>query len=215
MVNFVVKQNIIAYHTSDLTEPIDDLKVLTPFHSNVNEQQWLGQGYYFWTDDDFYAHLWGCLKIKNDEGISQYKYKNGYVITQFNISIEPNNLLDLVGNARQQIYFYKLVKLYREEYCIDDIEDIPVSKIIDYCKLKSQDNFNVFPYFAIKACDTAKNSKYFPFTTTSSETLILPTRQQLCVFSLYKNEIISSPTIHQIVDKSTRALDWKNKRYLL
>ncbi len=94
-------------------------------------------------------------------------------------------------------------------------EDIPVSKIIDYCKLKSQDNFNVFPYFAIKACDTAKNSKYFPFTTTSSETLILPTRQQLCVFSLYKNEIISSPTIHQIVDKSTRALDWKNKRYLL
>ena len=60
------------------------------------------------------------------------------------------------------------------------------------------------------------SSKYFPFTTTtSSETLILPTRQQLCVFSLYKNEIISSPTIHQIVDKSTRALDWKNKRYLL
>ena len=111
MVNFVVKQNIIAYHTSDLTEPIDDLKDLTPFHSNVNEPQWLGQGYYFWTDDDFYAHLWGCLKIKNDEGISQYKYKNGYVITQFNISIEPNNLLDLVGNARQQIYFYKLTPL--------------------------------------------------------------------------------------------------------
>ena len=64
----MVSTKIDAFHTCHLQGSISTILEKVPYHSNANEEQWLGQGYYFWTDSHFFATKWGERKDKYPNG---------------------------------------------------------------------------------------------------------------------------------------------------
>lgn len=180
----MVSKTIETFHTCHLEGSASDILRNVPYHSNLDEQQWLGQGYYFWTDSDFYARKWGERKDK---------YPKGYVITKFTIEIPTDFFLDLVGNVSHQLEFEKQIKAYLAKS--SEILDartarlIPVSKMLDHLRNQAKDEIKAgkefFSYSAIKAADMAKCTLKYPYlegqNDTFGEHLYLPTRQQLFI----------------------------------
>ena len=164
-----------------------------PYHSNPKEDQWLTQGYYFWTDSDFFAHAWG----KRSD-----KYPNGYFITKFELEIPCAELFDLVGNVRQQLFFDQCIKAYLKVLGIQgsDPKDTPVSKVIDHLRLQVEKTGKkeIFPYCAVKAADRANVTSHYPYLAGGSEVMQVPTRQQLCLFADAKS-CIKSQEKHALV----------------
>ena len=97
-------KEILCFHTCKNEGSKDFILERAPFHSNTTKPQWLGQGYYLWTDSDYYAHDWGRQRPR---------YGN-YVITKFKLSVEESLFLDLVGSVVDQLYFLDLVKEYKK-----------------------------------------------------------------------------------------------------
>lgn len=211
---------ISGFHTCHLASGKSQTQILSevPYHSDVSKEQWLGQGYYFWTDSNHYAHQWGCLKIDDGKGSKKFKYPNGYIITKFDICIPVTQLLDLVGNVHQQVYFYKQVEQYlrsSENKGLDRSTALntPISKVIEHLKLvvEKTGNFNVFPYVAIKAADKPRDSLNFLFVNDGyGEVVILPTRQQLCLFSNHRDCIVVSEW-HIQVSSAERLANLRNR----
>ena len=154
-----------------------------PFISEQNgppkRWQWLSQGFYFWTDDPFYAKKWGELS-----------YKNNFVILECSLKLDALNILDLVGNVSDQIHFNELIKMY--EVKMNGKVDPTISTVIEHYRQqnKVEDYEGIFSYDGIKAQD-GRAEEEFSFTPKSKETMLLVTRQQLCLFEHAKNAIIN------------------------
>lgn len=171
--------NLTAYHTCHLQGSAKDIFENSPYKSENSKPQWLGNGYYFWTDDDFFAHRWGKLSKK---------YPDGYAITKYEIQIPKDILLDLVGNVKDQRLFCKQIILYAQkmEKASQDLYKIPISKVLDHLRRQAINDQKFFSYQAIKATDYSKKFCHsYPFLENGKEKLTIPSRQQLYLQDIY------------------------------
>ncbi|HHR6317751.1 TPA: hypothetical protein ACS737_001228 [Providencia alcalifaciens] len=176
------RQTHIGYHNCRDEGGYDYLREHVPFLSGNGDNQWLTQGYYFWTDDIYWAKRWNPGKK--------------VTISKFTITFhEDNELLDLVGNVSQIFEFQDMREKVAEKLNIRDVSKVTVSQVIAFFrKLNEQTEFSgIFPYLAVKAQDTAlPHNGSFPkmkFVSYRSESLCLATRQQMCVFAQAKDRI--------------------------
>lgn len=179
-------KEILCFHTCKSEGGKEFILERAPFHSNSTKPQWLGQGYYLWTDSDHYAHDWGKLAPRYGD----------YVITKFNLSIDSDLFLDLVGNVNDQLAFLKLVSEYhqalreklqqitdpRKQQLVKQAMNKPltVSTVIQHYRKERK-----FPYKVVKAQDIVSNDTNkisYVVPNTDDAVLHYPTRQQIVVF---------------------------------
>lgn len=192
----------LCFHTCKNENTEEYILQNAPFHSNKGVPQWLGQGYYLWTDSDHFAHEWGYLPPRN----------NKYAIIKFNFMLDNDKeFLDLVGNVDDQIAFKNLVDLYRN-HLNDEIEkskdkskrkiareqlsNLCVSTVIHFFQKRK-----VFTYKAVKAQDLDSNqTKSLAFvkrTEGKISSLFYPTRQQIVVYE-HGRFALSNAVLHHI-----------------
>lgn len=165
---------ILGFHTCKVTGGAVFLLENAPFISQSSDNQWLTQGYYFWTDSDHFAKIWGRVG-----------YDNQYAILQCNICLDSGLLLDLVGAVTDQQYFQRLASKFKAHLVKvgGNINGLTVNAVIDFYRGESERNPEVFPFLAIKAQDHYEERELIPFTPSATDKMILGiTRQQLCVF---------------------------------
>lgn len=158
---------IIAFHTCKKNGQEYD----APFLSKPNNQ-WLTQGYYFWTDSDYFAKKWGE---------THYESKNkAYCVMKFDLSFEKIELLDLVGNVEHKHIFFK----FYEKIIKRLTGEISLAEIIQYMRDLEERIPGAFPYKAVKSEDNRKlDLVAIPVIRGAKENISIGlTRQQLCVF---------------------------------
>jgi hypothetical protein len=190
--------DVKGFHTSSTDGGWSFIRENAPFLSGSGKNQWLTQGFYFWTDSYYFAHEWGKKSISGD-----------YAITECILEIERPYLLDLVGSVEHQLYFKKLLTKYQIK--LNKITDKPteptVQAVIEYYRrieANKQKQNGLFPFIAIKAQDNYTERNIL-FTNQRREKLPLVTRQQLCLFEkgyhcLKSKRIIYPPTFKEKVD---------------
>lgn len=165
-----------VYHTCHLAGSLDNIFRNSPYECDTNDKQWLGVGYYFWTDSEYFAQKWGEL---------DRKYPKGYVITEYQVEIPEESFLDLVGNVKDQLFFRKQILDYVERMGIElnskeDARNIPISKVIDHLRTSSPQDTSTIKYDAIRAMDySGAHTFSYTFTEGGWELIPIPTRQQL------------------------------------
>ncbi|HHQ4796631.1 hypothetical protein ACEUAZ_01350 [Aeromonas veronii] len=180
---------MLCFHTCKTDGGKEFVSESAPFLSGKNiprKWQWLSQGYYFWTDDPHFAHIWG-----------ECSYNDDYAILKCKLSFQPDMLLDLAGNVAHSLYFQKLVSIYVKKLQGKDPTIRPtVSTVIEHFRKEKQSTPMIFPYQAIKAVDIPSGGyrKKLRFTPKSNECLPLLPRIQLCLFEEAR-DIISDKEI--------------------
>ena len=165
--------NIQAYHSCRTSGGWHYIFKNAPFLSELNNRQWLTQGYYFWTDSEKFAHKWGKKSLKND-----------YVVIKCSIEIERHLLLDLVGSVEDQLFFQSMLKRFHKKLkeANPNAKAPTVNAILSFYRKNSENNKALFPYQAIKAQDNYYEDKLSFIGAGGNEQLALVTRQQLCLF---------------------------------
>ena len=166
--------HILGYHTCKTEGGWSYVKSESPFLSGSGKNQWLTQGYYFWTDSDYFAHQWG-----------ECSYENDYAIIKCNIEIESELFLDLVGSVKSQLYFEKCLTKFRDRLRrIDPTKEPTVHAVISYWRNISKQNIDTFPFVAIKAQDSLSkyNTNALSFIGNQEKMIVSIRRQQLCLF---------------------------------
>lgn len=139
------------------------------------KKQWLGEGYYFWTDSIRNAEWWGKRRLKAP-----------YCITEYFIKINSELLLDLSGNAEHMEYLYQLKAFfldnYNKNYPNQEVPEPTISGLVEYFRkfYKSE----MFEFNAIKIHHNFydKSFKSIYMTSDSKEFFEGIPRIQLCVF---------------------------------
>lgn len=171
----ISQSKYVGYHTCKLINGYEYIVKNIPFKSGSGSNQWLTQGFYFWTDSAHWAKKWGV--------------KNSRVIGKFHISLcRETELFDLVGNVRHQEELISFKDEFFKHLPQDKLNNITVHQIIK--KLRSLDE-RIFPYLAIKAEDKRceQNINFVdPRINRSKIDLITP--QQMCVFEKGINRIV-------------------------
>jgi len=165
---------ITAYHSSLQDGGWSFVWNETPFFSKAEGAQtdkWLTDGYYFWTDSDHFAHDWG-----------QKALKGNYAVVECQILLCSDEFLDLVGNVEDQIYFRELVTRMQQKRK-GQAHETTIPQAIKWAR---ENGF--FPFKAVKAFDQPKDHLTVPFGK-GRECIVLPTRQQLCVYEESKESI--------------------------
>lgn len=156
-----------GYHTCKLDNGFDYIVENIPFQSGGGPNQWLTQGYYFWTDSVHWAKEWGKPRQR--------------AIGKFSIDLcFQSEVLDLVGNVDHQLEFIKLKEAILGKLNKDEKrKNVTVNQILS----KLRRTKDIFPYLAVKAQDGKKIEKInFVDPRFNQAKLSLVTRQQLCVF---------------------------------
>ncbi|WP_447877588.1 hypothetical protein [Serratia fonticola] len=177
------------FHTCRTTSGRRFVAQNAPFLSRPNgpkKWQWLSQGYYFWTDEDYFAHIWG-----------RDSYNNDYAIIRCEIHISSDIVLDLVSNVTHSLYFKELVDLYQTKVKKQNPHETPtVSTVIEHCRKAAEQNRKLFPFEAIKAVDYSSKSPKLEFTPNSMDYMITIPRIQFCLFESSQEAIISKEIHH-------------------
>jgi hypothetical protein len=173
-----------GYHTCRAKGTRDELMQKVPFLSR-KENQWLGQGYYFWTDDPYWALKWG-------------RSEADIVISEYEISLEKERLLDLVGSVKHQLLFRRIVESFKkkgllEQYSKKFERKLCVSRIIEWL-LEEREKFDddqIFPFWAVRAKDR-RSEMQLPFSPDPHrrEELFLVERHQMCVYAAFKDSVV-------------------------
>ncbi|MCT8249493.1 GxxExxY protein [Proteus faecis] len=185
---------LVGYHSCKNDNGYEYIIENAPFLSGSGSNQWLSQGYYFWTDSPFWALRWPHPNANK-------------VVSKFDITISSaNDILDLVGNVDDQLFFHKLIVEISEKIkSVDNKKPITVNQVINYLRFEAPKN--VFPYLGVKAEDNRRPLETINFidpTYSSSKSryitheLGLIKRQQLCVFA--SNSDTSSKNNIKLVD---------------
>lgn len=191
---------IVGYHTCQNSGSWKFIWDNTPFLSEENERQWLTQGYYFWTDSDHFAHLWG-----------KQSYKNNYAIVRCNIEIDRLLILDLVGSVETQLYFRDILQEFYKKLKKADPNAMPptISAVISFYREQQKEMEGVFPFLAIKTEeDYVNKDQQFRFIDNYQAYLTLPKRQQLCLFAQAYGCIKSKQPIFP--DEFKQQIDYEN-----
>lgn len=194
--------NFLCFHTCKNENSEEYILQNAPFHSDRSATQWLGQGYYLWTDSDYFAHEWG-----------KYPPRNGkYAITKFDFVLDNDEVfLDLVGNVEDQLAFRELIAIYenflkgvidkcgdvdKQEEARKKLSELCVSTVINFFLSKSK-----FPYVAVKAQDIdSKKTEKLRFVLKgkgNNSSLFYPTRQQIVVYEDGKT-VLKNTVLHYI-----------------
>lgn len=193
--------NFLCFHTCKNENSQEYILQNSPFHSDTSKPQWLGQGYYLWTDSDCFAHEWGRLPPRS----------NKYAIIKFDFTLDNEAYLDLVGNVGDQLAFKALVDLYRQSLKNTIVKSTDVNKRKEARKKLSElcvstvINFFVsrrtFPYKAVKAQDIDANQTeellFVSDTQGKKSTLFYPTRQQIVVYE-HGKAALDNAVLHYI-----------------
>ena len=165
--------HITGYHTCKTEGGWSYIRSEAPFLSGSGANQWLTQGYYFWTDSDYFAHKWG-----------KSSYNNDYAILRCLIVVENDLLLDIVGSTKAQIYFKRLLTKFESKLKkIDPNKKATIHAIIAYWRKQSITNKSIFPFVAIKAQDVYNTGSKLNFIEGHCESMAVDIqRQQLCLF---------------------------------
>jgi len=186
--------SLSCYHTCAFNdENRNALQQKVPFKSLSTTPQWLGQGYYFWTDSDYYAREWG---VKH--------YNSKYAINKFIVTVPRNLFFDLVGNVDHQLKFLN----YESDYNVflDKFLNAPGSsekqrsrrKLITGMRKKGVTVSSLFwvlrqlreiDYKVVKAYDIPPSTRSIRFI--DKECISLPTRQQIVVYPEAKEKMVT------------------------
>lgn len=194
----------LCFHTCKNENTEEYILQNAPFHSNRTVNQWLGQGYYLWTDSVFFAHEWGKVPPRN----------NKYAIVQFDLELDNNHdLLDLVGSVADQLAFKGLVDQLTdslnkaiEDQTVDRAKRIKARKELGSLSVSTVIHFfqkrRNFPYKAVKAQDIDSNQtqdlQFVVDGVKSKPSLLLyPTRQQVVVYEHGKS-VLKNPALCHI-----------------
>ncbi len=135
-----------GHHTCKDSGDRDVLTERAPFKSKYDSEHkpFLGSGYYIWEDDLELAKWWGKVH-----------YGKKFVIIEMILNIYDDELLDLVGNARQIREFRQMYFEVKQKY-----SNLTLGKFIELLKRKG-----IFKYNIIKAIDTrpfmGEREKYY------------------------------------------------------
>ena len=169
-----------AFHTCSSRGGIEKVKEKAPFLSQNDERTWLSQGYYFWTDNPYFAYKWG------DDS-----YDKKYFIFEYFLNFtEDKSYLDLTS-INGQLYFDTIknkIKLKGEI-------NYTVNGVINFLRDKQNKMDKLFPYVAIKAKDSACRSQLH-FVKGRTEMMSILERQQICVFKESSDIISFQKTEH-------------------
>jgi hypothetical protein len=178
---------IIGYHTCKTDGGWSYINSEAPFLSGSGDNQWLTQGYYFWTDSSHFAHKWG-----------KDSYNNDYSIIECKLIMDVEKLFDTVGSTKAQLYFEKLLIRFRNKLKkIDPKREPTVQSVIDYWRKEAKKNIEIFPFLAIKAQDGFRGSR-ISFSGGVEKMQVGIQSQQLCLFEnglhlLQEKKIIYPP----------------------
>lgn len=163
---------IEGFHSCERRGTKDWIRKQIPFLSKPNEQ-WLGQGYYFWTEHEYWALEWRPLR------------KN--VVSEFLIRMPKERLLDL-NSIKGQMWFLETMA----EICKTLGDVITVSEVLYYLLMinSEEPEEGYFPFWATRAKDMRSKTQV-PFVKKdgqlSKEKLSLVERHQLCIYPQFKN----------------------------
>lgn len=175
------RQTHVGYHNCRDEGGYDHLRSSIPFLSGGGDNQWLTQGYYFWTDSLYWAERWNP--------------RQRTTISEFTITFhEDDELLDLVGNTRQIFEFQAMRTEVAKRLNLHDVSKVTVSQVIAYFrKLEGlAKTKGIFPFLAVKAQDNVQVGflrMLFIRHPRRKEELCLATRQQMCVFAHARDRI--------------------------
>lgn len=174
----------VGFHNCLKRGSYESIRRAVPFLSRSGPNQWLTQGYYFWTDDPECAFQWNPGR--------------DCVISEFVITFDSKDeLLDLVGNARDIRHFRDLcglveARLAEDEHTKETIANVSVNQVISFLREleNSPDTNGIFPYAAVKAQDEVRSASIRrPFVDGRRESLVAFGRQQMCVYEHARNKI--------------------------
>ncbi|WP_145977728.1 hypothetical protein [Pseudomonas palleroniana] len=170
-----------GFHTCKARGTKEELRDKVPFLSR-RENQWLGQGYYFWTGSDYWAHKWG------QEG--------NRVISKFDISMPKNQVLDLIDSVEDQLHFRKIVDCFskgalKEAYEQRFNSEICVSSVLTWLREERALGHDVFPYGAVRAKDSHAEKRLRFLPGGRREELNLVERHQMCVYNEFKDAAVT------------------------
>lgn len=181
---------IVGYHACRASGGREHIQSKAPFLSGSGRRQWLTQGYYFWTDSDYFAKWWG------DVG-----YKGHYAIVKCKLVIEKEQLLDLVGSVANQLFFLRLMKDFqkRVQAAGEDPNQVTVNDVLSY--FRNPKSPVHFPFVAIKSQDVPKNDELpykgrYPYRTNKKEVMPALTRQQICLFEHSYEAVVEKQIIY-------------------
>lgn len=174
--------SVTGFHTCQDKGGVQAIRAAVPFISKP-DNQWLGQGYYFWTDSDYWAKQW---------------MRDPKVISQFTIELEKNQVLDLVGNVSDQELFQAICELFNEDYPLYEEyvklhgEDVSVGAVISFLRRQDAEGKGeqLFPFAAVRAKDN-RCVKRVLFVSGARKELSLVEPHQLCVYREYKEKAVS------------------------
>ncbi|MEE4957078.1 hypothetical protein V2J98_10655 [Pseudomonas alliivorans] len=175
-----MKFEIKGFHTCRAEGDKKILSSKVPFLSQ-SSAQWLGQGYYFWTGLAIWAEDWLGEQDK--------------VISEFDISLPRDNVLDLVGSIEDQQDFKDIIDAFKKGHLFREYkrkfgDQFTVSKLISWLRDEKGRGFeDIFPYWAVRAKDGAAKRRV-PFGGQHGEELFLLERHQMCVYAEYKENAV-------------------------
>lgn len=175
----------LGYHACKPDNGREFILKEAPFLSEDNPRQWLGQGYYLWTDSDYFAHQWG-----------EFGYKGHYVIVQCRIVYERDAIFDLVGNVEHQLLFKKFFDAYERRIKQESL-DRPktVAGLLNFLR-NSGDGFK---FGAVKIKDQPNESHQYTINHMGKNSVVfLPERQQICFYAnkIEPNKVFLDKKIH-------------------
>ena len=174
---------INCFHTCRNRGNKDEIIQKIQFLSNKDSTQWLGQGYYLWTDSIYFANDWG-----------NSHYHSDYVINQFEVNVPKDLYWDLVGNVQHQLEFLEkkdqFYMLIDELIARSSIKNQPKFKLLRNRPITVATLFwllrtlRKLTYKVVKASDISSNRTVeISFNNSdANECIFLPTRQQIVVY---------------------------------
>lgn len=146
-------------------------------HNEHKKQwQWLGSGYYFWTDSPTYAIWWGTERLKKP-----------YCITSYTVSIEYEAIFDMTANVRHIEYFSNMLSTYKAAYdkaarfSMKKMPKPSISTVIEHFRTYYREK--AFKFKAMKIHHESIDKSYrVPMTPDSAEFFPGLPKIQLCIF---------------------------------
>lgn len=160
---------IELYHTCR-DEKRESIPQLAPFKARDNGKQWLGVGYYFWVESQSLAKIWGASPAYS---------KQGYLVLKYQLGINQDDLLDLVGSPNDQESFKKLMNEFKKQLGTANAK-ITVAACVDWLQKRQ-----VWEWLAVKLADYGKvdklSSRAIP--VAGGDVTFLQPRIQLCLYA--------------------------------
>lgn len=155
---------IKGYHTLEDQGNVDKVEANGPVKC-TDHRAWLGDGYYFWDSDIYWAHFWG----KKDYA--------EYMIFVAEIEINEKTY-DLVGNIATKLEFLDMMEEIKGTDYLEPGEEITVPKMIAYLK-----KYVGFEYNSIRAADYPRDAIRVNFGDNRPEFMFLGERVQVCLLT--------------------------------